>query len=196
MTSAKPFDNQIAFVTAGAQGIGLAPARRMAEEGAIVIIADRAADATQATVDRLRDNGCDVHAAIFDLEKCEGATELYRTVADQFGQIDVAVHNVCGTIWAKPYWDSTPDEICAEINRSVWPTLWCRHAVLPYMLAAGRGSVVNIGSVATRGVNKTPYPAAKDGVAALTAALSLNWKPAVSELAVCDLTVAYPGCRK
>ena len=174
MTSAKPFDNQIAVVTGGAQGIGLATARRMAEEGAIVIIADRAADATQATVDRLRDNGCDVHAAIFDLEKCEGATELYRTVTDQFGQIDVAVHNVGGTIWAKPYWDYTPDEIVAEINRSLWPTLWCCHAVLPYMLAAGHGSIVNIGSVATRGVNRVPYAAAKGGVAALTAALSLE----------------------
>jgi dihydroxycyclohexadiene carboxylate dehydrogenase len=174
MTFAKRFDNQIAVVTGGAQGIGLATAQRLAEEGAIVIIADRAADATQATVDRLRDNGCDVHAAIFDLEKCEGATELYRTVADQFGQIDVAVHNVGGTIWAKPYWDYTPDEIVAEINRSLWPTLWCCHAVLPYMLAAGRGSIVNIGSVATRGVNRVPYAAAKGGVAALTAALSLE----------------------
>ncbi|GGJ57001.1 1,6-dihydroxycyclohexa-2,4-diene-1-carboxylate dehydrogenase [Sphingopyxis bauzanensis] len=174
MTFAKRFDNQIAVVTGGAQGIGLATARRMAEEGAIVIIADRAADATQATVDRLRDNGCDVHAAIFDLEKCEGATELYRTVTDQFGQIDVAVHNVGGTIWAKPYWDYKPDEIVAEINRSLWPTLWCCHAVVPYMLAAGRGSIVNIGSVATRGVNRVPYAAAKGGVAALTAALSLE----------------------
>jgi dihydroxycyclohexadiene carboxylate dehydrogenase len=86
----------------------------------------------------------------------------------------VAVHNVGGTIWAKPYWDYTPDEIVAEINRSLWPTLWCCHAVVPYMLAAGRGSIVNIGSVATRGVNRVPYAAAKGGVAALTAALSLE----------------------
>ncbi len=161
-------------MTGGAQGIGLATAQRMAEEGATVIVADRAAQATQAAVNRLRAAGSDVHAAIFDLEKCEGAAELYRTVSDQFGRIDVAVHNVGGTIWAKPYWDYTPDEIVAEINRSLWPTLWCCHAVVPYMLAAGRGSIVNIGSVATRGVNRVPYAAAKGGVAALTAALSLE----------------------
>ena len=174
MTFAKRFDNQVAVVTGGAQGIGLATAHRMAEEGAVVIIADRAAAATRAAVDGLRSSGADVHAAIFDLENCEGATELYRTVADQFGRIDVAVHNVGGTIWAKPYWDYTPDEIVAEINRSLWPTLWCCHAAVPYMLAAGRGSIVNIGSVATRGVNRVPYAAAKGGVAALTAALSLE----------------------
>jgi dihydroxycyclohexadiene carboxylate dehydrogenase len=174
MTICRRFENQVAVVTGGAQGIGLATAQRMAEEGATVIVADRAAQATQAAVDRLRAAGSDVHAAIFDLEKCEGATELYRTVADRFGRIDVAVHNVGGTIWAKPYWDYTPDEIMAEINRSLWPTLWCCHAVVPYMLAAGRGSIVNIGSVATRGVNRVPYAAAKGGVAALTAALSLE----------------------
>lgn len=174
MTLCRRFENQVAVVTGGAQGIGLATAQRMAEEGATVIVADRAAQATQAAVNRLRAAGSDVHAAIFDLEKCEGAAELYRTVSDQFGRIDVAVHNVGGTIWAKPYWDYTPDEIVAEINRSLWPTLWCCHAVVPYMLAAGRGSIVNIGSVATRGVNRVPYAAAKGGVAALTAALSLE----------------------
>ena len=174
MTSTRRFDKQVAVVTGGAQGIGLATATRMAEEGAIVIIADRAVEATRAAVERLQTSGANVHAANFDLETCEGAVQLYRLVADRFGRIDVAVHNVGGTIWAKPYWDYTSDEIIAEINRSLWPTLWSCHAVLPFMLSAGRGSIVNIGSVATRGVNRVPYAAAKGGVAALTAALSLE----------------------
>jgi len=168
------FHDQVAVVTGGAQGIGLATARRLAEEGASVVIADRAAEAAEASAAQLQAEGSNALAVAVDLEHCEGAVELYQTVIDRFGRIDVAVHNVGGTIWAKPYWDYTPQEITAEINRSLWPTLWCCHAVLPHMLAAGRGAIVNIGSVATRGVNRVPYAAAKGGVAALTTALSLE----------------------
>jgi dihydroxycyclohexadiene carboxylate dehydrogenase len=168
------FTGQVAVVTGAAQGIGLAAAQRMAREGGIVVIADRAEQATHAAVDGLVREGLEASAAVHDLEHMEGAVTLYRSVAERYGRIDVAVHNVGGTIWAKPYWEYRPEEIVAEINRSLWPTLWCCHAVLPYMRQAGRGSIVNIGSVATRGVNRVPYAAAKGGVAALTAALSLE----------------------
>lgn len=168
------FNEWVVVVTGGAQGIGLATARRMAQEGATVVVADRAAEATATSVEGLRAAGGDAHAVIADLEHVGGAVALYRTVVERFGRIDAAVHNVGGTIWAKPYWEYAPDEIVAEINRSLWPTMWSCHAVLPHMLAAGRGSIVNIGSVATRGVNRVPYAAAKGGVVALTAALSLE----------------------
>lgn len=168
------FAGKIAVVTGAAQGIGLAAALRLGREGATVVVADRAEQAAQDAVSRLRAESVDAHPAIHDLEQRTGAVELYGAVDRNFGRIDVAVHNVGGTIWAKPYWDYAPDEIVAEINRSLWPTLWCCHAVLPYMRAAGRGSIVNIGSVATRGINRVPYAAAKGGVAALTAALSLE----------------------
>lgn len=170
----KRFHDKVAVVTGGAQGIGLATAKRLAEEGAVVVIADRASEAAEAAVGLLKAEGREAMAVAVDLEHCAGAVELYQTVIDRFGRIDVAVHNVGGTIWAKPYWDYAPHEITAEINRSLWPTLWCCHAVLPHMRAAGRGAIVNIGSVATRGVNRVPYAAAKGGVAALTAALSLE----------------------
>lgn len=168
------FTGKIAVVTGAAQGIGFATAQRMGSEGAVLVVADRAERATRDAVERLRSDGIDAHPAIHDLEQQAGAIALYQSVRDTFGRIDVAVHNVGGTIWAKPYWEYQPEEIVAEINRSLWPTLWCCHAVLPHMRAAGHGSIVNIGSVATRGVNRVPYAAAKGGVAALTAALSLE----------------------
>jgi len=168
------FADKVAVVTGAAQGIGLAAAKRLAREGGTVILADRAERAVFEAVETLRAEGLDVHAAVHDFEQREGAVQLYDGVAKRFGRIDVAVHNVGGTIWAKPYWDYRPEEIVAEINRSLWPTLWCCHAVLPSMRKVGRGSIVNIGSVATRGVNRVPYAAAKGGVAALTSALSLD----------------------
>jgi len=168
------FAGKIAVVTGAAQGIGLAAAIRLGREGATVVVVDRAEQATREAVSRLRAEAIDAHSAIHDLEQQAGAVDLYQAVSENFGRIDIAVHNVGGTIWAKPFWEYSPEEIVAEINRSLWPTLWCCHAVLPYMRAAGRGSIVNIGSVATRGINRVPYAAAKGGVAALTAALSLE----------------------
>ena len=176
------FAGKIAVVTGAAQGIGFATARRLGREGATVVVADRAELATRDAVERLRAEAVDAHTAIHDLEKQAGAVELYAATRADFGRIDVAVHNVGGTIWAKPYWEYTPEEIVAEINRSLWPTLWCCHAVLPHMRASGYGSIVNIGSVATRGINRVPYAAAKGGVAALTAALSL-------ELGTCGIRI-------
>lgn len=168
------FSGKIAVVTGAAQGIGFAAAQRLGREGATVVVADRAEQATRDAVERLRAEAIDAHPAIHDLEQQAGAVALYEAINRGFGRIDIAVHNVGGTIWAKPYWEYTPEEIVAEINRSLWPTLWCCHAVLPHMRAAGRGAIVNIGSVATRGVNRVAYAAAKGGVAALTAALSLE----------------------
>jgi dihydroxycyclohexadiene carboxylate dehydrogenase len=61
-----------------------------------------------------------------------------------------------------------------EIRRSLWPTLLCARAVIPIMMKQQRGSIVNIGSTATRGIYRVPYAAAKGGVAAMTVALSLE----------------------
>lgn len=174
MTFNGRFAEKIVVVTGGAQGIGLATATRITREGGVVIIADRAADPAHAAADRLCADGGEAHALVHDLETREGAVDLFQAVHERFGRIDVSIHNVGGTIWAKPYWEYEPDQIVAEINRSLWPTLWCCHAVLPYMLKARNGAIVNIGSVATRGVNRVPYAAAKGGVVAITTALSLE----------------------
>src|SRR3546814_12369319 len=50
--------------------------------------------------------------------------------------------------------------------------MWCCHAGLPQLLWACQGAIVNVGSVATRGINRLPYAAAKGGIAALTVALA------------------------
>jgi NAD(P)-dependent dehydrogenase (short-subunit alcohol dehydrogenase family) len=94
---------------------------------------------------------------------------------DRFGAVDILVNNVGGTIWAKPFGEYEEAQIEAEIRRSLFPTLWCCHAVLPAMLAQGGGAIVNVFSVATRGVNRVPYAAAKGGVNAMTAGLAWEY---------------------
>jgi dihydroxycyclohexadiene carboxylate dehydrogenase len=168
------FENAVAVVTGAGQGIGRATALRLGREGASVVVADRAEAPARAVAREIEAAGGRAHAAIHDLEQLEGARALFREAEEVYGRVDVSVHNVGGTIWAKPYWEYLPEQIEAEIQRSLWPTLWCCHAVLKLMLEAGAGSIVNVGSVATRGVNRVPYAAAKGGVAALTTALSLE----------------------
>jgi dihydroxycyclohexadiene carboxylate dehydrogenase len=115
-----------------------------------------------------------VHALTADLERYEYCQRVIAEAVQHFGRLDILVNNVGGTIWAKPFEHYLPDEIEAEVRRSLFPTLWCCHSALPYMLDQGSGVIVNVSSVATRGVNRVPYGAAKGGVNALTACLAFE----------------------
>lgn len=165
------FAGQVAIVTGAAQGIGEGVARALAAEGASLVLVDRS-----SLVQPLRESiGPSVAIAVeADLETYEGAEEVVAATLERFSQIDVLVNNVGGTIWVKPFEHYGPREIEAEVRRSLFPTLWCCRAVLPTMRAQRRGAIVNISSVATRGVNRVPYGAAKGGVNALTACLAFE----------------------
>jgi dihydroxycyclohexadiene carboxylate dehydrogenase len=91
-----------------------------------------------------------------------------------YGAVDVLVTNVGGAIWMKPFQHFDEKQIAAEVQRSLFPTLWGCRAALPYMLEQGRGAIVNVSSVATKGVNRVPYSAAKGAVNGLTAALAFE----------------------
>ena len=168
------FDGKIAVVTGAAQGIGRAVALRLAREGAALVLIDRSAliAETRAEAEQL---GAMAIAVTADLETFAGANAAMAAALARFGRIDVLINNVGGTIWAKPFHRYAEAEIAAEINRSLYPTLWCCHAVLPAMLAAGGGVIVNVSSVATRGLNRVPYAAAKGGVNAITACLAMEY---------------------
>lgn len=116
------------------------------------------------------------HAIVIeaDLESKTGVDTMMSKVLAAFGKVDVAVHNVGGTIWTKPFWEYSDDEIHQEIAHSLWPTLRCCRAVVPVMMRQGQGTIVNIGSVATRGIHRVPYSAAKGGVHAMTVCMAME----------------------
>lgn len=165
------FSGQVAVVTGAAQGIGQAVGLRLAAEGARVVLGDRSA-LVHETVEQ---GGADCVGVVGDLEQYADCVALMDAAVARFGRIDVLVNNVGGTIWAQPYGEYTEPQIEAEIRRSLFPTLWCCRAVLPAMLAGGGGSIVNVSSVATRGLNRVPYAAAKGGVNAITACLAWEY---------------------
>jgi dihydroxycyclohexadiene carboxylate dehydrogenase len=168
------FTKKSVIVTGAAQGIGKACSLRFAAEGAHVTIADRAEPQAKEVLAEIEAAGGVGRISLVDLETSAGARQLMSEVQEAYGRIDVSVHNVGGTIWAKPYWEYTDEEIEKEVQRSLWPTLWCCRAVIPYMIEQRSGAIINIGSVATRGINRVPYSAAKGGVQAITTCLSME----------------------
>lgn len=165
------FAGKTALVTGAAQGIGRDVALRLAREGACVALVDRSA----LVEDVRRDAGGEALAIITDLESFAGAEAAVEQARARFDRVDILVNNVGGTIWARPFAQYEEAQIEAEIRRSLFPTLWCCRAVLPAMLAQGGGVIVNVSSVATRGVNRVPYAAAKGGVNAITASLAFEY---------------------
>ncbi|MBB5374272.1 1,6-dihydroxycyclohexa-2,4-diene-1-carboxylate dehydrogenase [Acidocella aromatica] len=175
------FAGKIAVITGAAQGIGQQAALRMAREGASLVLADRS-----PLVDEVRDEarslGAEAIAVQADLEQYAGAEAVMQAAEQKFGRLDVLINNIGGTIWAKPYGEYTPEQIEAEIRRSLFPTLWGCRAALPLFLAGKGGAIVNISSVATRGLMRVPYGAAKGGVNALT--VNLAWEYAAQNIRV------------
>jgi dihydroxycyclohexadiene carboxylate dehydrogenase len=168
------FAGKVAVVTGAAQGIGRTVALRIAREGGRLALVDRS-DLVEEVRREVESGGAAAVAITADLESFAGATAAIDRARDRFGRVDALVNNVGGTIWAKPYAHYEEKEIEAEIRRSLFPTLWCCRAVLPAMLAQGGGVIVNVSSVATRGVNRVPYAAAKGGVNAVTACLAFEY---------------------
>ena len=172
MTFAGRFENKSLVVTGAAQGIGLAVAKRAVAEGGSVVMVDRS-DIVEEQARAL--GGTAVEA---DLESAEGAQAAITTALRILGRIDILINCVGGAIRMRPFAEFSPEQIEAEIRRSLMPTLWCCHAVLPFMLDRRCGTIVNVSSNATRGIRRVPYSAAKGGINAFTQSLAMEYAEA------------------
>lgn len=172
---ARRLKDKVCVVTGAGQGIGRATARRLGEEGGRIVVADRVDASATRTESELREHGIEATKVLVDLGTFAGAQSLMTQALDAYGGIDVLVNNVGGTIWIKPYHLYTEEEVKLEIDRSLFPTLWCCLAVLPVMMKQSSGSIINVGSQATRGIYRVPYAACKGGISALSKVLSMEY---------------------
>ena len=166
------FAGKVVVVTGAAQGIGERTARRIAAEGGTLVLADRS-DLVSGLAEELG-----AVPVVCDLERYDGARAMVEEAVGRLGRVDVLVNNVGGAINFKPFTEFTDTEIAAEVDRSLMTTLYACRAVLPGMVARGRGVIVNVSSAATRGIHRIPYSAAKGGINAITASLALEYADA------------------
>ncbi len=163
------------MITGSAGGIGEATARRLARQGHRVIIADLRADAAEVTASRMRDDGLTAHAVSLDITQPASASAMVDAVLARHGRIDVLVNNA-GTESSRPFLELSLEDF-ERVMRVNTTGVWiCCQAVIPVMLKQGRGSIVNLSSVAgQRGgglLGTAAYSTSKGAVIALTKALA------------------------
>jgi dihydroxycyclohexadiene carboxylate dehydrogenase len=172
---ARRLADKVCVVTGAGQGIGRAAARRLGQEGGKIVVADRIDASATRTLTELHEQGVDALKMLLDLSTFAGAQSLMSQALDAYGRVDVLVNNVGGTIWIKPYHLYSEEEVKLELERSLYPTLWCCLAVLPTMIKQMSGSIVNLGSQSIRGLYRAPYAASKGGILALSKVLAMEY---------------------
>jgi NAD(P)-dependent dehydrogenase (short-subunit alcohol dehydrogenase family) len=172
---ARRLADKVCVVTGAGQGIGRATAKRLGQEGGKIVVADRVEAGAGRTLSELRENGVDAMQVLVDVSTFAGAHDLMARVVDAYGRADVLVNNVGGTIWIKPYHLYSEAEVKLELERSLYPTLWCCLAALPIMMRQNAGSIVNLGSQSVRGLYRLPYATSKGGILALTKVLAMEY---------------------
>ena len=177
------FEGRHAIVTGGAQGIGLAVVRRILESGGKVAIWDRDAALLNRTLAELAmpQRVLGQAADIADLASVQAAT---AATLEKFGKIDVLVNNAAIVGPNANTWEYPPEAFADVVRIGLIGTFHCCHAVVPHMIAAKYGRIVNVSSVAGKEGNpKAPaYSATKAAVIALTKSLG-------KELAGYDIAV-------
>jgi NAD(P)-dependent dehydrogenase (short-subunit alcohol dehydrogenase family) len=172
---AKRLQGRIAIITGSGQGIGRATARRMAEEGAVIMVSDRNPQGAQRTRDELREYGATAEMHVSDISQPDTAKALMAAARERFGRIDILVNNAGGSMHGPQLgWEYTPEQILANVQNNFFTTMWCCWAVLPIMVEQRSGAIVNLGSNAPQGTMRLPYAASKGGVFAITTSLALE----------------------
>jgi len=160
--------NETAFITGGGSGIGRAIALRSAREGAAVTIFDRHAEAADSVVKEIGQIGAQAAALAGDVTDLAALQHAVAMTSERFGPVSVLVANAAVSrgddvlTIDEETWDRTVDIVLKGVFFSA-------KAVLPGMIAAGRGAIVTISSVnGQTGIGEEPYSAAKAGVINLT----------------------------
>jgi NAD(P)-dependent dehydrogenase (short-subunit alcohol dehydrogenase family) len=170
----KRLQDRVAVITGGASGIGYATAQRFAEEGAKVVIVDLNEEIGNKVAKEL--GGIFVKA---NVTSEEDVARIYKVAFDEYGRIDIAFNNA-GI--SPPEDDSILTtgidawRLVQEVNLT--SVYLCCKAVLPYMLKAGKGSIINTASfVATMAsaTSQISYTASKGGVLAMTRELGVQF---------------------
>jgi NAD(P)-dependent dehydrogenase (short-subunit alcohol dehydrogenase family) len=171
---------RVAIVTGGGSGLGRQMAHGLAEAGADVVVCARHLDRCELVAEELRALGVRTLALRCDVrDQAEVEAVVDRTLGE-LGSIDVLVNNA-GTVWGAPPEDTPLEGWQKVVDVNLTGTFLFSQAAGRVMIAAGRGRIVNISSIAGLGgappeiMNTVAYHATKGGVIAFTRDLAWKW---------------------
>ena len=177
------FDQRVAIVTGGGQGIGLTVAERMLASGGSVSVWDRDEALARALAAKY-DGSAQVQALAVDIGDLEAVEKATAAVKEQFGRIDILINNAAIVGPNAPTWEYPPQAFMDVVHVGLVGTFFCCRAVVPHMIARNYGRIVNLSSVAGKegNPNAPAYSSTKAAVLALTKSLG-------KELATYDIAV-------
>jgi 2-hydroxycyclohexanecarboxyl-CoA dehydrogenase len=172
-TMMKGLQGKVALVTGAAGGIGGAICRRLVDEGVKLVAADLNEAALKDFVKELQTKGGDVLPLAFDIARLDEVENAVFRAVEQFGKIDILVNNAGWDI-AKPFLQSDPELWDKIIAINLRGPLNLHKAVLPHIIAAGGGKVINVASDAGRvgSSGESVYSACKGGLIAFSKTLA------------------------
>lgn len=174
-------DGRVAVVTGGGRGIGLSCAEALCEHGAIVALGDIDPGVAEQGRDELRRRGHDVSIHRLDVTRSDDVNALAETVMRAHGRVDILVANAGIARSGIPAEDTTDEQWLAVNDVNYNGVFWCDRAFGRHMLKAGRGAIVNIGSMSGMIVNRPQeqanYNGSKAAVHQLTRSLAAEWAP-------------------
>jgi 3-oxoacyl-[acyl-carrier protein] reductase len=164
---------KVAAVTGGSEGIGMATARRLAQEGALVAICGRRADVLQQAADEISAVGGSVLAVVADVTKPEDCRRFIAETVERFGRLDILVNNA-GTSNAN-HFESVDDDVWeADLELKLFGAIRCARAAIPHMKKQGGGRIINLTMVGAKqpGAKSMPTTISRAAGIAFTKALS------------------------
>ena len=177
-------DGKVAFITGGGGGIGRATAERFAEEGAKVVIAEINPDVGEPAAESARksaaNSGGDAHFIACDITERSRVEAAVEETLARFGKIDVLHNNAGGsTIQDGPVTEAPEEEFWRVIKLDLYGTFLCSQIIIPHIIAAGGGSVINMSSnVALMALpGRDCYTAAKGAIASMTRSMAVEYAP-------------------
>ena len=190
---------QVAVITGGGTGIGLAIAKRLGSLGARIAIASRDSANLEKGTAALREAGIDALAIQLDVRKPEQVDEMVERTVKHFGSLDILVNNAAGNFICRAE-ELSPNGWNAVIGIVLNGTFYCSRAVGRYMIARKRGgSIVSIlaNYIWTGSPGTIHSAAAKAGVMSMTQTLAVEWAPhGIRVNAVAPGPIESPGAAK
>lgn len=168
--------NKIVMITGATSGIGLACAKKFAENGDKLILVGRKEQLLREISDELEANGTKVFTLLLDVRDRERATILIENLPDEWREIDVLVNNAGLALGLDPEYEGSFEDWEIMIDTNIKGLLTMTRLIVPGMVSRDRGHIINVGSVAGDAAyaNGNVYCATKSAVKTLSDGLRID----------------------